>query len=75
MNWLVPDWKQAHRFWSVQITLLGAVFSGAWVALPAFQSVLKPHEFAVVCIAVSVCTVVLRLIDQPNVPTQGDPNA
>lgn len=73
-RWLVPDWKEAHRFWSVQITILGAIFSGAWVALPAFQGIIRPGIFAAICIGVSVLTVVLRLIDQPSIPTQGDPN-
>ena len=74
MNWLIPDWKQAHKFWSVQITVLGAIFSGIWVAVPAFQSALRPRDYAVLCITVSVVTVVLRLLDQPSVPEKGDPN-
>jgi hypothetical protein len=71
---LIPDWRQAHSFWSIQISLLGAIFSGAWVALPAFQGYLPPTYFAVVCIVVSILVVLLRLIDQPNVPTRGDPS-
>jgi hypothetical protein len=71
----IPDWKFAHKFWSIQISIVGAILSGAWVALPAFQYIVPPREFVLLSIAVSVAVVVARMIDQPNLPTVGDPNA
>ena len=61
---LVPDWKKAHKFWSVQFALLGAVASGLWVAVPAFQGILPPHYFAAACIGASVIAIGLRLVNQ-----------
>ena len=71
----IPDWKFAHKFWSIQISIVGAILSGAWVAVPAFQYLLPPREFVCFSIAVSVAVVLARMIDQPNLPTVGDPNA
>ena len=74
MRW-DPDAKYWHRLWSVRISLLGAAFTGLWAALPAFQNTINPIHFALLCVAVSIATVVLRLLDQPSVPRTGDPNA
>jgi hypothetical protein len=54
---------------------VGAILSGAWVALPAFQYIVPPREFVLLSIAVSVAVVVARMIDQPSLPTVGNPNA
>lgn len=64
---LIPNWKKAHKFSSIQLGLLSAVFSGLWVALPAFQELLPPLKFAGLCIVVSLIACVLRLIHQPAV--------
>lgn len=61
---LVPDWKFAWRFLSVQFALLGAVASGLWAAVPAFQGVVPPTKFAILCVGASVLAVLLRLINQ-----------
>ena len=61
---LVPDWKKAHKFWSVQFALLGAVASGLWVAVPAFQWLLPPTYFALACVGAAVVAVGLRLLNQ-----------
>ena len=71
----IPDWKQAHKFYSIQISLIGGVLSGAWVAVPAFQYLLPPREFAILSILVSVLVVVSRILDQPSTRVTGDPNA
>lgn len=70
----IPDWKYAHRFWSIQISIVGAIFSGLWVAMPALQYFIPPRPYVGCCIAVSVLVVVTRILDQPSVPTVGDPN-
>ncbi len=65
--WFIPEWRIAHRLWSVRVAVLWAVISGAWVALPAFQGFLPPLEFAALCIAFSVAMVLARLTHQPGV--------
>ncbi len=34
-NWLIDEWRDAWRYWSVQLNGLGVLVSGAWVAVPA----------------------------------------
>lgn len=70
-GWLIPDWKKAPKFLSVQFALAGAVVSGLWVALPAFQGILPPAYFAASCVGCSVIAIVLRLINQE---ISGDPD-
>ena len=67
-----PVW---HKLWSVRVSLVGATFTGVWAALPSFQNLLHPWMFAVICVFVSIATVVARLLDQPSLPKVGDPNA
>jgi len=74
MRW-DPDAKYWHRLASVQISLVGALFSGLWAAIPAFQYLMPPLWFAVTCVTVSILVVIARLIDQPSIPKAGNPNA
>jgi len=71
----IPDWKYAHKFFSVEISLIGAVLSGLWVAIPAFQLLIPPIPYVCFCICISVAVVVARMIDQPSTRVEGDPNA
>ena len=66
---LVPDAKYWHSLWSIQLAILGGLFTGLWAALPAFQGYLPPEWFAVCCVGISIGGVLCRLVDQPNVPT------
>jgi hypothetical protein len=71
-RWLVPDWKQAPKFWSVQLIVLGAVFSGIASVLGVFGGLpwVQNHPFLFLGIAaiVNVAALAGRLVDQPNVP-------
>lgn len=68
---LIPDWKKAHHFWSVQLIVLGAVFTGIASVLGAFGILpwAQAHPFAYLAIAavVNVAALAGRLVDQPNV--------
>ena len=63
-----PDWRLAHRFWSVQLSIVWAIVGGLWVSLPAFQSWLPPIHFALVCIAFSLAILFARLTNQVGLP-------
>ena len=63
-----PDWRIAHRMWSVQLSVLWAIVGGLWVALPAFQSWLHPVAFASICVGFSLAILFARLTNQPGLP-------
>jgi len=67
---LARDIGVAHKLWSVQVALLAAVFEGAWVAIPAFQQVLRPMIFAGCCIFLSVAIFIVRLSRQKGLPDE-----
>lgn len=72
MDWkakyLAPDFHLWHRLWSVRLAVLWGCVDGAWVAIPAFQSYLKPVEFALLCMAFAVAIGIARLTNQPGLP-------
>lgn len=63
---LIPDWKNAHKFFSVQVSIFWGIVSGAYVALPAFQGMLSPVGFGLLCVVMSVALVLARLTNQPG---------
>ncbi len=67
-RWLVPDWRLVHKMRSLQIAIFWAAFAGLWVALPAFQSWLKPVPFAILCVFFSVTICIARLTKQKGFP-------
>ena len=71
----IPDWKYAHKFFSVEISIAGAILSGLWVAIPAVQYIIPPIPYVCFCMGVSVAAVVARMIDQPATRVVGDPYA
>lgn len=42
---LVPDWRRAHRFRSVQLALFWSVLNGAVLSIEAFQNAVNPWIF------------------------------
>ena len=60
----VKNWRSAHKFWSVWLAFLSSVIGGLWVAVPAFQYVLRPTHFALLCVTISLAALVLRLVRQ-----------
>ena len=63
-----PEWRVAHKLWSVRIALFWAVVAGLWVALPAFQGYVPPVPFALLCVGFSLAICVARLTNQPGLP-------
>lgn len=68
--WLIkhldPDWKVAHKLWSVRLAVLWACISGLYMALPAFQDFMPPFYFAALCVFGSLLILVGRLTNQPG---------
>lgn len=60
-----PLWR---HLWSVQLSILTAVLAGVWAALPAFQALMPPVVFALVCVGCSLLILVARLTHQKGFP-------
>ena len=63
-----PDWRYAHKFWSVQLSMVWAIVGGLWIALPAFQTWLTPIPFACICVGFSLAILFARLTNQQGLP-------
>lgn len=60
---LIDEWKQAWRFWSVRLALIGAAMSAGWGALPADTRALIPGS-QWIGLFLFLAVTVARLIDQ-----------
>lgn len=65
---LIPEWKTAHKLWTVQVAVLGMIATAALYALPAFMGAFQPMTYAALCVGFCVLQLVARLADQPGVP-------
>lgn len=63
---LQPEWRDAHRLWSVQIALFWSALSGMWAAWPAFQGIVPLPWFVGICIAFPMVLTLARLAKQPG---------
>lgn len=66
-RYAVENWRSAHKFGSLWLSLFMSALSGAWVALPAFQYVLPPIRFGLACVALGLLIGIVRLIRQPGI--------
>lgn len=67
----IPNWKEAHRFLSVQLTALNGAAVAAWAGMPDDWRAAIPHYLIVSAgVFMFVATVFVRLIDQS--PPDGD---
>jgi len=67
-KWLDPDAKYLHRLWSVQVTVVGIVFTAIWTFIPAVTYYVSPRAFAAVIVCVGIANLVARALAQPDVP-------
>lgn len=70
---LIPNWKRAHRFLSVQLTALNGAAVAAWASVPDDWRAAIPHALVVGAgIFMFVATIFVRMIDQtpPEEPKQ-----
>ena len=64
---LLPDWKRiARRAWSIRLSIIAAMLSGAEVVLPLFIGVLPRNLFASLSFVVVVGAAVARVVSQPR---------
>jgi hypothetical protein len=62
---LIPDWKRAHKFLSVQLTALNGAAVAAWASVPDDWRAAIPHPLVIGAgIFMFVATIVVRMIDQ-----------
>lgn len=68
--WLIkrldPQWKLAHKMWTLRIALLQAVLAGLWMAIPAFQDYMPPVPFAAACVGLALAMAIARLYKKPE---------
>ena len=64
---LVPDWKRAHRWASVQISGAGAAVIATYMLLPdAMRATFTPSELHILTLLAFVLIIGGRLIDQDH---------
>lgn len=59
-----PDWRRAHRLWSIQVALFCAALEGLWVAVPSLQGLVPERAFLALCVACPVAICIARLTKQ-----------
>lgn len=64
---LLPEWKKiARRAWSIRLSIIAALLSGAEVVLPLFIDVLPRNLFASLSFVAVVGATVARVVAQPR---------
>lgn len=63
---LTPDWRELHKFWSVQLSVFWAIVCGLWVSVSAVQNFVSPIHFVEICCVMSVVILFARSTNQPG---------
>ena len=70
-NWQVwldkyadPDWRLAHRMWSVRLIVLYGLLNGAYGAWPVFMEYVSPFWYALINVGLAVAVGLARLTNQ-----------
>lgn len=66
-KWFIPEWKIAHKLWTVRIAIFWAIVSGLYYALPAFQEWFSPIHFALLSVGFSLALLFARITKQTGV--------
>jgi hypothetical protein len=68
-EWFLPANQLAlvHKLWTVRISFVGAILSGLYAALPAFQAYVSPAQFAMLCVGFLVAIVFARVVNQTGI--------
>ncbi len=62
---LVPDWRRAWRWFSVQALALQGIAGAAWLAVPDdMRAAVPPDWLAVAAVALTVLGILGRIVDQ-----------
>ena len=61
---LIPEWKQAWKFFSVQLGILFAIAAGLYAELPELREYLSPQTFARLSGILAFIAIIARVIKQ-----------
>lgn len=65
---LIPQWRRAHRMFSVQAMVLASAIQGAWALMPDdLKAALPPQLVPIVSVALLLAGVAGRLVVQQKV--------
>jgi hypothetical protein len=68
---LTEDWKDAWKWFSVQLPIVNTAFLATWAALPAkFQDILPVGVVIGIAVALLIAGVVGRVINQTKVASE-----
>ncbi len=65
-QWLDPEWRNWHKWWSVRATIFWTVVSSAYFGWVAFYNVVPPFWFMGISLLMGVSIGVARLMNQPG---------
>lgn len=66
MKWLVPDWRQAHRWSSIWVAAFWGFFGGVLVLLPTVFSLIPSWGLGLLIIVMSITFAIARVTNQPG---------
>ena len=61
---MIPDWKDAWKWLSIQAATITAVIGALQATLPYFQNLMTPQQFGWLTAACGIITIWARLIPQ-----------
>lgn len=62
-----PQWRDWHKLWSMRITALMWLLSGAFMFWPALASYVSLRVFAAGCFGLCIAIGIARLKNQPGI--------
>ena len=73
-RWLIPEWRRAHRMFSVQVSALLGVLSFLQVQiLPLYQFAVPAQYWPWVTAGFATAIIVVRLVHQSSVAGPAEP--
>jgi len=61
-----PEWRVAHKLWSVRLAVFWGAVNGLYAAWPAFIGAVPPLEFALISVGFAVAIALARFTRQPG---------
>lgn len=61
---LIPEWRTAHRMWSVRLGVIAALLYGLQPIIPHWEGVIPDWAYASLASLVAIAGVVARLLPQ-----------
>lgn len=63
---MVPDWKNAWKWLSVHVAVITALVNAAQAASPYLQTLITPHQSALLNAGLGIAVILARLVNQPS---------